>query len=72
MKWRTFKDEKMEVDWPNIEKALASVGTVQKVDILDINHYPFTIDALYFSENGRTLWNGDAVISNTVFGQTHL
>ena len=49
MKWRTFKDEKMEVDWPNIEKALASVGTVQKVDILDINHVEYYVSDVKFS-----------------------
>lgn len=27
MKWRTRKDERMEVDWPAIEKELSSVRT---------------------------------------------
>lgn len=32
MKWRTFKTEKMEVEWYQIEKELATVGDIQHKD----------------------------------------
>lgn len=38
MKWRTFKTEKMEVAWYQIEKELAAIGVIQHKDILDIDH----------------------------------
>lgn len=49
MKWRTSKNEKMEVDWFNIEKQLSSVGKIQKRDLLDIDHVEFYVDDVKFS-----------------------
>lgn len=44
MKWRTSKNEKMEVDWFNIEKELTEIGTLTSKNLLDINLVDFVID----------------------------
>lgn len=49
MKWRSFKDEKMEVDWPNIEKQLASIGVIQQREIFDINHVEYYVSDVKLS-----------------------
>ena len=49
MKWRTKKDERMEVDWPTIEKELSSIGEVQQRDILDIDHVEFRVSDVKLS-----------------------
>ena len=49
MKWRTKKDERMEVDWPAIEKELSSIGEIQQKDILDIDHVEFRVSDVKLS-----------------------
>lgn len=49
MKWRTSKNEKMEVDWFNIEKQLSSLGDIQKKEILDIDHVEYYVSNVKFS-----------------------
>lgn len=49
MKWRTYKTEKMEVDWPQIEKELSTVGDIQQKDILDIDHVEYVVSGVKFS-----------------------
>lgn len=49
MKWRTSKAEKMEVDWPQIEKALAKIGEIQNKNILDIDHVEYLVSDVKFS-----------------------
>lgn len=49
MKWKTSRDEKMEVDWFNIEKELRSIGEVEKTEILDIDHVEFIVSGVKFS-----------------------
>lgn len=50
MSWRKNKqDEKREVDWPRIKKELSSVGVIEKLDILDIDHVEFIIDKVKIS-----------------------
>lgn len=49
MKWRTKKDERMEVDWPAIEKELSSIGEIQQRDILDIDHVEFRVSDVRLS-----------------------
>lgn len=49
MKWRTKKDERMEVDWPAIEKELSSIGEIQQRDILDIDHVEFRVSDVKLS-----------------------
>lgn len=49
MKWRTFKTEKMEVVWSQIEKELATIGDVQHKDLLDIDHVEYLVSGVKFS-----------------------
>lgn len=49
MSWRKSRDEKREVDWPRIKKELEAVGTVEKCDILDIDHVEFTVEGVKLS-----------------------
>ena len=34
MSWRTHKNEKREVDWPAIQKELATIGNIESFEIL--------------------------------------
>jgi len=47
--WRTTRDEKREVAWYEIEKQLSSIGEVQSVDILDIDHVEFLVSGVKIS-----------------------
>ena len=49
MKWRTSRDEKMEVAWYQIEKELASIGEIQHKDLLDIDHVEYLVSGVKFS-----------------------
>lgn len=49
MKWRTSKDEKMEVDWNRIKQELATIGTIEQMDILDIDHVQFLVSGVKVS-----------------------
>lgn len=43
MSWRTSRSERREVDWPEIERELTSIGVIRNMDILDINHVEFIV-----------------------------
>lgn len=49
MSWRKSKNEKREVDWPAIRKELELIGTVEKCDILDLDHVEFVVDGVKIS-----------------------
>lgn len=49
MSWRKTKSEKREVDWPTIKKELATIGTVENCDILDIDHVEFIVNGVKLS-----------------------
>jgi len=49
MKWRTSKNEKMEVNWPKIEKELSLIGEIQQREIFDFNHVEFRVNGVKFS-----------------------
>ncbi|WP_295729923.1 nucleotidyl transferase AbiEii/AbiGii toxin family protein [uncultured Muribaculum sp.] len=49
MSWRKSKHEKREVDWPRIQKELSSVGTIDRCDILDIDHVEFVVNDVKIS-----------------------
>lgn len=38
MRWRTFKEERMEVQWNSIQKELATIGEIQSMNLMDIDH----------------------------------
>ena len=44
MRWQSFKGETMSVDINNIKKELQNSHTINKVDVLDINHIEIYID----------------------------
>lgn len=49
MSWRKSKNEKREVNWPKIKKELENIGTINKCDILDIDHVEFDINGVKLS-----------------------
>lgn len=49
MSWRKHKNEKREIDWPTIKKELATIGTVENCDILDMDHVEFVVDGVKIS-----------------------
>ena len=49
MKWRTSKDEKMEVGWPEIKKELESIGTVEYMNLMDFDHVEFIVQGVKLS-----------------------
>lgn len=49
MSWRNNINDKREVDWFNIKKDLESVGSVEKMDILDIDHVEFILNGVKLS-----------------------
>lgn len=49
MSWRTTKNEKREVNWPQIKRELATVGNIENCDILDIDHVEFIVNGVKIS-----------------------
>lgn len=49
MSWRKSRSEKREVDWPAIKTELAEIGSIEKIDILDIDHVEFIVDGVKIS-----------------------
>ena len=49
MSWRKTRNEKREVDWPAIKAELEQTGTVEKCDILDIDHVEFVVNGVKIS-----------------------
>lgn len=49
MRWRTKKEERMEVAWKQIEKELSSIGEVQSMNLMDIDHVEFIVSGVKFS-----------------------
>lgn len=44
--WKSSKSQKQEVDWVNIEKQLAKIGTIQAREIWDFNHVEFNVSGV--------------------------
>ena len=49
MSWCNNPNDKREVDWFNINKELESVGTIENVNILDIDHVEFILNGVKLS-----------------------
>lgn len=49
MSWRTHKDERMEVQWRSIQEELATIGEVQSMNLMDIDHVEFAVSGVKFS-----------------------
>ena len=46
MKWRTTKDETMDVGWPIIKSELESVANVEGMNLMDFDHVEFIVDGV--------------------------
>lgn len=53
MRWRKNRNDKMEVAWRQIERELSAIGTVQSVDILDIDHVEYIVNNVKISFYAR-------------------
>lgn len=49
MLWRTSKAQRMEVAWKEIEDELATIGNVQSINLMDIDHVEFVVSGVKFS-----------------------
>ncbi len=49
MSWRKSKNEKREVDWPQIKRELEGIGAVEKIEILDVDHVEFLVEGVKLS-----------------------
>lgn len=49
MSWIEKKGDKCEVAWRQIEKELSSIGQIQSMDILDIDHVEYIVDGVKLS-----------------------
>jgi len=49
MSWREKRNDKCEVNWPQIKKELETIGSVEKCDILDLDHVEFVVDGVKIS-----------------------
>jgi len=49
MSWRKNRNDMREVDWPRIKKELATIGVVEKCDILDIDHVEYVVNGVKIS-----------------------
>lgn len=49
MSWRKSQTEKREVDWPGIKKELETIGKIEKIDLLDIDHVEFYVNGVKIS-----------------------
>ena len=49
MSWRKSKNEKREVDWPRIKKGLESIGNIESMELLDMDHVEFVVNGVKLS-----------------------
>lgn len=49
MSWRKSRSEKREVNWPEIKKELETIGNIEKIDILDLDHVEFLVNGVKIS-----------------------
>ncbi len=49
MSWRKRKTDKCEVDWPYIKTSLQSIGNIEKLEILDMDHVEFIVEGVKIS-----------------------
>lgn len=49
MKWRTSKNENMEVNWPVIKQELEAIGTIENMNLMDFDHVEFIVNGVKLS-----------------------
>lgn len=70
MSWRKSLDEKREVDWPQIQKELSAIGTVENCDILDIDHVEFIVDGVklsFYANPNRSPLKQEIIYRNNLY-----
>ena len=49
MRWKTDKNDRLEIDWPEIKKELETIGKIERVDVLGFDHVLFVVDGVKLS-----------------------
>lgn len=49
MRWRTSKSERMEVDWPNIQKELETIAPIERINLIDFDHVEYWLSGVKLS-----------------------
>lgn len=49
MRWKTSKDDTLDIGWPNIQKELETVGTIEDVQVAGFDQVLFIVDGLKVS-----------------------
>ena len=49
MRWKEGKDDRLEIDWPSIQKELETVGNVEDVQVLGFDQVLFIVDGVKIS-----------------------
>lgn len=49
MRWRVNRSENMEVAWKAIQQELSTIGEVQAMNLMDIDHVEFVVSGVKFS-----------------------
>lgn len=49
MSWRKSKNEKREVNWSLIKKELESIGKIESMELLDLDHVEFVVNGVKLS-----------------------
>lgn len=49
MSWRKNRNDKREVEWTKIKNELEKIGTIEKIDLLDIDHVEFIVNGVKIS-----------------------
>lgn len=49
MRWRVSKSDRMEVEWRQIEHELSTIGEVQAMNLMDIDHVEFIVSGVKLS-----------------------
>ena len=65
-KWEKHKREKPEVDWPEIEKQLTTIGKV-KTDVKDLNDVVFDVEGVKVSFYANQLYKEPQNMAKTTF-----
>ncbi len=49
MRWKSGRNDRLEVDWPRIKKELSTIGNIESVDVLGLDMVEFVVDDVKLS-----------------------
>lgn len=49
MRWKSGRNDRLEVDWPRIKKELSIIGNIESVDVLGLDMVEFVVDGVKLS-----------------------